>query len=73
MRWVVIGIVLAALGGVGLWLGGIPYTERETMELGPLSASADVEREFEIPPLAAGGLLALGVGLAVYGATRKEG
>lgn len=73
MRWVVIGIILAAVGGVGLWLGGIPYTERETMELGPISASADVEKRFDIPPLAAGGLMALGVGLAVYGASRKGG
>lgn len=71
MRWVIIGVVLAALGGVGLWLGGIPYTTTETMELGPIQASADVERRYEIPPLAAGGLMALGVGLAVYGATRQ--
>lgn len=71
MRWVVIGVILAVLGGVGLWLGGIPYTERETMELGPITATADVEREFEIPPIAAGALMALGTGLAVYGATRK--
>ena len=73
MRWVVTGIILAAVGGVGLWLGGIPYTERETMELGLISASADVEKQFDIPPLAAGGLMALGVGLAVYGASRKGG
>ena len=71
MRWVVIGVTLAVLGGVGLWLGGIPYTETETMELGPIQASADVQREIEIPPLAAGAVMALGVGLAVYGATRK--
>ena len=71
MRWVVIGVVLAVVGGVGLWLGGIPYTTTETMELGPIQASADVERQYEIPPLAAGGLMARGVGLAVYGATRK--
>lgn len=73
MRWIVIGVVLAAVGGVGLWLGGIPYTERETMEIGPIQASADVERQFEIPPIAAGALLALGAGLVVYGATRKNG
>lgn len=71
MRWVVTGVALVVLGGVGLWLGGIPYTERETMELGPLRASADVERELEIPPLAAGALMAFGTGLAVYGATKK--
>ena len=72
MRWVVIGVILAGLGGVGLWMGGIPYTETETMELGPLQASADVERTYEIPPLLAGAVMALGTGLAVYGATTKK-
>lgn len=73
MRWVVIGVILAVLGGVSLWLGGIPYTETESVELGPIQASADVERRFEIPPIVAGSVLALGVGLAVYGASRKRG
>lgn len=72
MRWIVVGVVLAVLGGVGLWLGEIPYTERETFELGPISASADVERTREVPPLLAGAVLALGVGLAVYGGTRSS-
>ena len=73
MRLVIIGVVLAVLGGVALWLGGIPYTETETMELGPIQASADVERQYEIPPLAAGAVMAFGVGLAVYGASRQSG
>lgn len=72
MRRTVVGVVLAVLGGVGLWLGEIPYTERETLELGPIEASADVERAIEIPPLLAGSLMALGVGIAVYGAGRKR-
>jgi hypothetical protein len=63
-----VGVVLVVVGAVGLWIGGIPYTERETYELGPIEASADVEREIEIPPLLAGAVMALGVGLAVYGA-----
>lgn len=73
MRWVVIGVVIAVLGGVGLWLGGIPYTDRETVELGPIQASADVERRFDIPPLAAGSIMAFGVGLVVYGASKRSG
>lgn len=72
MRWVVVGVVIAVLGAVGLWLGEIPYTERETFQLGPIEASADVERAREIPPLLAGSLMALGVGLAVYGSTRSK-
>jgi hypothetical protein len=72
MRRIIVGAVLAVLGGVGLWLGEIPYTERETLELGPIQASADVERAIEIPPLLAGSLMALGVGIAVYGGGRKR-
>ena len=68
-----VGIALAVMGGVGLWLGEIPYTERETVELGPIQASADVERAVEIPPLLAGSLMALGVGIAVYGRGRERG
>lgn len=72
MRRIVVGVVLALLGGLGLWLGEIPYKERETLELGPIQASADVERAIEIPPLLAGSLMALGVGIAVYGGGRRR-
>lgn len=72
MKWIVVGALLAVLGGAALWFGGIPYTDRETLELGPIQASADVERVYEIPPLAAGAVMALGVGLVVWGAARRE-
>lgn len=70
MRWIAIGIVLTLLGGAALWFGGIPYTQEETLELGPITASTDVERQYEIPPLAAAAVLALGTGLMGYGAGR---
>jgi len=69
---IVIGVAIAVLGGVGLWIEDIPYTERETLELGPIRASADVERHWRIPPLAGGAVMAMGVGIAVYGAARRK-
>ncbi len=67
-----IGIILVILGGLGLALEGVSWTERETViDVGPLEASADVRRSQTIPPLLAGGVLILGIGFTVYGATRK--
>ncbi|MDH3270626.1 MAG: hypothetical protein OEN56_04795 [Gemmatimonadota bacterium] len=71
MGRIVFGIILAVVGGVALWLGEIPYTERETIELGPIQASADVDRALEIPPIAAGLVLALGVGIVAYDVARR--
>ncbi len=67
-----IGIVLVILGGLGLALEGVSWTEQETvLDIGPIEASADVRRSQTIPPLLAGGVLFLGVGFTIYGATRK--
>jgi hypothetical protein len=71
MRLTVLGLVLAVLGAVALWLGGIPYTDTETFELGPIEATAEVEERFEIPPILAGSIMALGVGLVVYAKGRR--
>lgn len=68
---VAVGLILAVAGAVALAVGGIPYTEQEQIvDVGPLEASGEVEREFEVPPLVAGGVLAAGVGLTIYGVTR---
>lgn len=73
MRFIVIGIVIAIVGGVGLYFGGLPYTDREqVLDIGPLEASAEVREKVEIPPLLSGGILALGVGIVVYGAGRNK-
>jgi hypothetical protein len=66
MRLTILGLVLVVLGAVALWLGGIPYTDTEVFELGPIEATTEVERRFEIPPILAGTVMALGVGLVVY-------
>lgn len=68
------GIVLAVLGAVALWKGGIPYTEREQIvDIGPVEATAETEERFVVPPLVGGVALAAGVGLLVVGLTRKGG
>lgn len=73
MRFIFLGIVIALLGAAGLYFGGIPYSDREqVVDIGPLQASAEMRKEFELPPLVSGGILALGVGIVVYGASRKQ-
>lgn len=71
MRLTLLGLVVAVLGALALWFGGIPYTDTETIEVGPISASAEVRERYDIPPIVAGCVMALGVGLAVYGRGRR--
>ena len=68
------GIVLAVLGALALWKGGIPYTEREqVLDIGPVEATAETEERFSVPPLLGGVVLAAGAVLVVVGATRAKG
>ncbi|HZD05186.1 MAG TPA: hypothetical protein VE173_09720 [Longimicrobiales bacterium] len=70
----VVGAVLAILGALALWRGGIPYRDREkVLDIGPVEATAETEKEVEIPPLLAGVVLAAGVGFLVVGAARRSG
>lgn len=67
-----IGLVLALAGGAGLAFGGVPYEDEAVLlDAGPLEASASVEREWTIPPLAAGAVLGLGLVVAGYGVVRR--
>ena len=67
----VIGLVVALLGAAGLIFDSIPYDqEQATLEMGSIEASAAVQERAEIPPLLAGAVLALGVGILGYGLTR---
>lgn len=71
MRITLIGLVIAVAGALALWFGGIPYTDTETVEVGPFTASAEVRERYDIPPILAGSIMALGVGLMVYGRGRR--
>ncbi len=61
-----IGIVLIVLGLLGLVYQGITYTTREKIiDIGPIEASADVEKTRAIPPIASGAAVVVGLVLLV--------
>ena len=68
----ILGLVLVVLGVLGLVYGGITYTRRrETVRLGPISASVNQRERVPISPLLSGVVLAAGVGLLVAGRRRR--
>ena len=66
------GIVLIVLGIIGLAYGGITYTRRrDTVSLGPLSATIQQRETFPISPVAGVIALVAGIGLFVGGTRRR--
>jgi hypothetical protein len=65
--------VLIALGVVALAYQGITYTTRETViDIGPITATAERERTFPLPPVVGGAAVLAGVALLVVGARGKR-
>ena len=66
------GIILIILGVVGLVYGGITYTRRrDTVSLGPITATVNQRETFPISPVVGGLALVVGVGLFVAGSRRR--
>lgn len=67
------GIVLIVLGIIGLAYGGITYTRhRDTVSLGPISATVQQRETFPISPIVSGIALVAGIGLLVSGGRRRS-
>jgi hypothetical protein len=67
------GIILIVLGIVGLVYGGITYTRRrDTVSIGPISATVQQHETFPIPPVAGAIVLLAGVGLFIAGSRRRS-
>ena len=57
-----IGIVLVVLGLIGLLIGGVTWTDRDTVvDAGPLEITTEERERLPIPPIAGGLLLVAGV------------
>ncbi|MES2357982.1 MAG: DUF3185 domain-containing protein [Gemmatimonadota bacterium] len=68
----IIGIVLIVGGVIGLVYGGITYgSHRDTVQVGPLSASVTQRDTFPVSPVVAGLALIAGIALLVVGSRRK--
>lgn len=69
----VLGIVLIVLGIIGLVWGGITYTRRrDTVSVGPISATVQQRETFPISPVAGGIALVAGIALLVAGGRRRD-
>ncbi len=68
----IVGIVVALLGVAGLVFEQIPY-DRDTasVEIGSMEMTAGVQEEADVPPLVAGAVLVVGLGMIGVGATRS--
>jgi hypothetical protein len=68
----IVGIVLIILGAIGLAYGGITYTRRrDTVSVGPISATIQQRETVPIPPIAGGIALVVGIGLLMAGGRRR--
>ncbi|MGH7623802.1 MAG: DUF3185 domain-containing protein [Gemmatimonadaceae bacterium] len=67
----ILGIILIVLGVIGIAYGGITYTRhRDTISVGPVSATVKQKEKFPIPPVAGVIALIVGIGLLVGGSRR---
>ena len=67
-----VGIALIILGVLALAYQGITYTTREkVIDLGPLKASVDTEKNIPLPPIVGVLALAGGVVLVIVGARKS--
>ena len=66
-----VGIILIVLGLIGVIWGGITWTKRrDTISVGPISATVQQKQTFPISPVAGG--IALVVGIAMVAASRRR-
>jgi hypothetical protein len=66
------GIILIILGIIGLAYGGITYTRRrDTVSIGPITATVNQRETLPIPPVAGAIALIAGIGLLFVGGRRR--
>lgn len=67
-----VGLLLLAIGLIGLVWGGITYTqERHRVDLGPVDFSVNEKKTVPIPPIAGAVAMVAGLALLVAGSGRR--
>lgn len=68
---VIVGVILIVAGGLALFYRGIPYTSRDVVvDVGPITATAESEKTWPVPPILGGLAIAGGIVLIVVGARK---
>ncbi|RIK62981.1 MAG: DUF3185 domain-containing protein [Planctomycetota bacterium] len=68
----IVGVVLIVAGAAALIMGGITYTEQETVvDVGGLNVKAEREKRIPVPPIAGGIALAAGAVCVALGLKKK--
>jgi hypothetical protein len=66
-----VGVLLIALGVIGLIVENVSFTERKTvLDVGPLKVQADEQKVVPIPTIAGVVAVVVGLGLVVVGMKR---
>ena len=69
-----IGLLLIAIGVVGLIYGGITYTSnKDVVDFGPMRIEVDQKRKIPLSPIAGAAAVAAGVVLLLIGRKRPAG
>ena len=69
---ITVGVIVALLGVAGLVFEQVPYDrDTATVDLGSVEMTAGVQEEADIPPILAGAVLVVGIGMIGMGATRS--
>ena len=67
-----VGIILIVLGLIGVIWGGITWTKRrDTISVGPISATVQQKQTFPISPVAGGIALVVGIAMVAASARRR--
>jgi hypothetical protein len=68
----ILGIILIIAGAIGLAYGGFSYTRsRDTVRLGPLSATIEQRQSVPIPPILGGIAVVAGIALLLMGKRKR--
>jgi uncharacterized membrane protein YidH (DUF202 family) len=70
---VIIGVILIALGVIGLVAGGVSYTkDKDTADLGPIDISVEEKERVAIPRAVSIGAVVAGVVVLLMGMRRRS-